>query len=86
MSIEHDSDGYDIVFAKDDIVFAKDDDDLIESIVAKYSLEHLCQWAWGILSTRARDMPLMVAEDPSVLHVVAAYVRVLEASQKRGEP
>jgi hypothetical protein len=60
-------------------------EDLIEEVRAKYGRTHLRTWAWSILATKAEDMPLMVAEDPSVMHVVAAYLREVEGRPRRAK-
>lgn len=60
-------------------------DKYAEEIVEKYSREHLQAWSEGILGTAPEDRALMVAEDPSVLDVAAAYILVLEAALGEAE-
>lgn len=51
-----------------------------ERMSREYTPEHLRSWALGILSTDYGEVADMVAEDPSVMDVPAAYVLQLEAA------
>jgi hypothetical protein len=48
-------------------------------ICAKHTPEHLREWAQNILTTPYEDAAVMVAEDPTVLDVCAAYILLSEA-------
>jgi hypothetical protein len=47
-------------------------------IANTYPRAELAEWAWGILATPYDLASTMVAEDPSVMDVVAGYVHMLE--------
>jgi len=60
-------------------------DDYVKDVASRHTREHLQAWSEGILGTAPENRALMVAEDPSVLDVAAAYILVLEAALGEAE-